>query len=148
MASTTAVTSGYRVTELAHEIGVRPDTIRYYERAGLLPPPPRTSAGYRLYPATTIERIRFIQGCARLGLRLNNIADLLAVRDTGTCPCEPAKELLLRRITDVDAELARLQSLRLELVRMADALPDRDCPNPTPGTWLPSTPEGKEMTEQ
>jgi DNA-binding transcriptional MerR regulator len=148
MASTTAATRGHRVAELADEVGVRPDTIRYYERTGLLPPPPRTSAGYRLYPPTTIERIRFIQGCARLGLRLDDIADLLAVRDTGACPCEPAEGLLRRRIAEVDAELARLQSLRGELVRMADALPNQDCPDPTPGTWLPSTPDREEVTER
>ena len=88
-----------------------------------------------------IERLRFIQGCARLGLRLDDIADLLAVRDTGTCPCEPAEALLRRRITEVDAELARLNSLCVELVRMVDALPDQDCPNPTPGTWLPLRPD-------
>ena len=129
------------LSRLADEVDVRPDTIRYYERTGLLPPPPRTSAGYRLYPPTMIERLRFIQGCARLGLRLDDIADLLAVRDTGTCPCEPAEALLRRRITEVDAELARLNSLCVELVRMVDALPDQDCPNPTPGTWLPLRPD-------
>jgi DNA-binding transcriptional MerR regulator len=148
MASTTARTHGYRVAELADVVGVRPDTIRYYERAGLLPPPPRTSAGYRLYPPSTVERVRFIQGCARLGLRLDDIVDLLAVRDTGACPCEPAEGLLRRRIAEVDAELARLHSLRGELVSMADALPNRDCPDPTPGTWLPSTSDREEVAER
>jgi DNA-binding transcriptional MerR regulator len=83
MTTAAATTPGYQVAELAELVGVRPDTIRYYERAGLLPPPPRTSAGYRLYPAGTVDRVRFIRGCARLGLRLVDIADLLAVRDTG-----------------------------------------------------------------
>ena len=135
---TTATTAaGYRVAELADEVGVPPDTVRYYERAGLLPPPPRTSAGYRIYPPGTVDRIRFIRGCARLGLRLADIADLLAVRDTGVCPCEPAERLLDRRIADIDAELARLGALRVELVRMTSTLPGRTCLNPVPGTWLP-----------
>jgi DNA-binding transcriptional MerR regulator len=128
----------YRVAELATEVGVRPDTIRYYERAGLLPPPPRTSAGYRLYPGSTVDRLHFIRGCARLGLRLADIADLLAVRDTGTCPCEPAEALLRRRIADIDAEMTRLSALRADLVQMADGLPAPSCLDPTPGTWLPS----------
>src|SRR5690606_39988329 len=86
----TGTTTGLRVTDLARATGVRPDTIRYYERVGLLAPPPRTSAGYRMYPPSTAERVRFIQGCRRLGLRLREIADLLAGGDTGVCPCEPA----------------------------------------------------------
>lgn len=138
MASTTAPTGGYHVGELAAEVGVAPDTIRYYERAGFLPPPPRTSAGYRLYPRSAVDRLRFIQGCTRLGLRLADIADLLAVRDTGTCPCAPAEVLLRRRIADVDVEMARLAALRADLVQMAGALPAPGCLNPAPGTWLPS----------
>jgi DNA-binding transcriptional MerR regulator len=146
MASTLTPTRTYRVAELAAEIGVRPDTIRYYERAGLLPPPPRTSAGYRLYPSSAVDRLRFIQGCTRLGLRLADIADLLAVRDTGTCPCEPAEALLRRRIADVDAEMARLTALRADLVQMAEALPAPTCLNPTPGTWLPSETDREEVS--
>jgi DNA-binding transcriptional MerR regulator len=117
-----------RVAEVAEAVGVAPDTIRYYERAGLLPPPARTQAGYRAYDAAAIERVRFIQGAQRLGLRLRDIRDLLAVRDTGQCPCEPAEELLKRRLAELDAELARLTALRREMVRMLDALPAAACP--------------------
>jgi DNA-binding transcriptional MerR regulator len=87
--------------------------------------------------------VRFIQGCQRFGLRLSEIGDLLAVRDTGVCPCETAGTLLRRRISEVDAELARLTALRRELTSMADALPSESCPEPEPGTWCPRTaPEG------
>jgi DNA-binding transcriptional MerR regulator len=71
--------------------GVTTDTARYYERAGLLPPPRRTPAGYRAYDVDAVDRLRFIQGAQRLGLRLRDVVDLLAVRDTGACPCEPAE---------------------------------------------------------
>jgi DNA-binding transcriptional MerR regulator len=74
-----------------------------------------------------------------LGLRLREIVELLAVRDTGTCPCEPAEELLRRRITEMDAELARLTALRADLARMAAALPAGECPELPPGTWCPPT---------
>jgi DNA-binding transcriptional MerR regulator len=127
-----------RVAELAAAANVSADTIRYYERAGLLPEPARSPAGYRLYDPVTVERLRFIQGCQRLGLKLRDITDLLAVRDTGTCPCEPAADLLQRRLAELDADMARLTALRLEITAMADALPAPDCPPPAPGTaWCP-----------
>ncbi len=136
---TTTQARGLRVAELAAAAGMPPDTVRYYERAGLLPPPERTPAGYRNYDAGAVDRLRFIQGAQRLGLRLADIRDLLAVRDTGACPCEPAEELLRRRVAEVDAEIARLVALRAEMVAMADALPAQDCPPPAPGVWCPPT---------
>src|SRR5215470_1605388 len=136
---------GLRVGELAEAGGVAPDTVRYYERVGLLPPPRRTPAGYRAYDADAVDRLRFIQGAQRLGLRLRDIADLLAVRDTGVCPCEPAEQLLRRRLAELDAEMARLAALRAEMVAMADALPSAACPPPAPGvSWCPPTWEGGE----
>jgi DNA-binding transcriptional MerR regulator len=119
-------------------VGVRTDTIRYYERAGLLPAPQRTPGGYRAYGVDALDRLRFIQSAQRLGLRLDDIRDLLAVRDTGVCPCEPAEQHL-RRLADLDAQMARLAALRAEMVAMLDALPSPHCPPPTPGTWCPPT---------
>lgn len=145
MSTTTTSGRGLRVSELAEAAGVAPDTVRYYERAGLLPPPRRTPTGYRAYDADALDRMRFIQGAQRLGLRLRDIADLLAVRDTGECPCEPAEQLLRRRLAELDAEMARLAALRAEMVAMADALPSAQCPQPAPGvSWCPPTSEGGE----
>ena len=126
-----------RVGELAATAGVAPDTVRYYERVGLLPRPPRTAAGYRVYDTGAVDRLTFIQGAQRLGLRLREIADLLAVRDTGVCPCEPAEELLNRRLAELDAEMARLAALREQITAMVQALPTGACPPPLPGTWCP-----------
>src|SRR4051794_13756531 len=131
-----------RVGELADAVGVSADTIRYYERAGLLPEPSRTPSGYRVYHTGAIDRLRFIQGAQRLGLRLSDIRDLLAVRDTGTCPCEPAENLLTRRLAEVDAEIARLSVLRREMAAMLAGLARTDCPAPAPGTWVPPS-EGR-----
>ena len=139
---TTAPVRGLRVAELAEAVGLSRDTIRYYERAGLLPPPARTPAGYRAYDAGAVDRLRFIQGAQRLGLKLRDIADLLAVRDTGVCPCEPAEQLLRRRLAELDAEMARLATLRQQMVAMVEALPTAACPPPAPGTWCPA-PEGR-----
>jgi DNA-binding transcriptional MerR regulator len=126
-------------------VGITPDTVRFYERSGLLPAPERTPAGYRSYTPDALDRLRFIQGAQRLGLRLREIRDLLAVRDTGTCPCEPAEVLLRRRISEVDDELARLTKLPGELIAMADRLPELDCPDPVPGTWCPPTQDTEEV---
>src|SRR3954452_24982664 len=134
---TTTVARGLRVAELASAVGLSRDTIRYYERAGLLPPPERTAGGYRSYDAGAVDRLRFIQGAQRLGLRLADIRDLLTVRDTGSCACGPAEDLLAQRLAEVDAEIARLSALRLEMLAMLDGLTGADCPPPAPGTWFP-----------
>jgi DNA-binding transcriptional MerR regulator len=120
------------VSTLAKHVGVRPDTIRYYERAGLLPPPARSPAGYRQYDAATIDRLHFIRGAQRLGLRLREIADLLAVRDRGACPCGHAEALVRQRITELDAEIARLVEVRGELTRLAADCAAAACPD---GGW-------------
>src|SRR3954467_2300115 len=135
---TTTVGRGLRVAELASAVGLSRDTIRYYERAGLLPPPERTAGGYRRHDAGAVDRLRFIQGAQRLGLRLADIRDLLTVRDTGTCPCEPAEDLLTRRLAEADAEITRLPALRREMASMLAGLGQPDCPAPIPGTWVPA----------
>jgi DNA-binding transcriptional MerR regulator len=121
------------VSMLAERTGTSADTIRYYERLGLLPPPARTPAGYRHYDDAVADRVRFIKGAQRFGLRLREIGELLAVRDRGGCPCGHAGALVRRRIDQIDAEIARLADLREELARLA-----ADCavPRPDPdGSW-------------
>lgn len=131
------VTGELTVGQLASRTGVRADTVRYYERAGLLPVPQRTGGDHRRYGAGAVDRLLFIRGAQRLGLRLAEIRDLLAVRDTGTCPCEPAESLLRRHVTEIENEMTRLAALRNELLRMLTAMAGPDCPDPLPGTWCP-----------
>jgi DNA-binding transcriptional MerR regulator len=137
MAATITAPRGLRVAELAASVGVGTDTIRFYEKTGLLLAPARTPADYRVYEASAVDRLRFIQGTQRLGLKLRDIKELLAIRDTGVCPCEPAEELLRRRLADVDAEMARLSALREQMVAMVEPLPSQHCPRPLPGSWCP-----------
>jgi DNA-binding transcriptional MerR regulator len=137
MDGTITAQRGLRVAELAAAVGVGADTIRFYDKTGLLLPPARTPAGYRVYEASAVDRLRFIQGAQRLGLKLRDIKELLTIRDTGVCPCEPAEELLRRRLADLDAEMARLSALREQMVAMVEALPSQDCPPPLPGSWCP-----------
>jgi DNA-binding transcriptional MerR regulator len=138
----TQIRGGLSITQLTAQTGFGPDTIRYYERTGLLPAPARTAGDHRRYDDRAIDRLRFIRGAKRLGLRLGDIADLLALRDTGTCPCEPAASLLRRRQEEIDAEIARLTELRGQLAGMLTGIPGPGCPDPAPGTWLPAAGTG------
>jgi MerR family transcriptional regulator, mercuric resistance operon regulatory protein len=128
---------GLSIAQVAAEAQVPVDTLRYYERSGLLAAPPRTSGSHRRYPADVIDRLRFIRGAQRLGLRLAEIRDLLSVRDTGVCPCEPAEVMLRRHLAEVDAEIARLSQLRGELTAMLTGMTSPTCTDPQPGTWCP-----------
>ena len=74
------------VSKLAARASLTADTIRYYERAGLLPAS-RTESGYRAYVDEAVEILRFIKGAQRIGLRLQEIKELLDIRDRGLCPC-------------------------------------------------------------
>jgi len=125
------------IKQVADRVGVRPDTVRYYERAGLLPAPTRTAGDHRRYNGTTVDRLLFIRGAQRLGLRLAEIAELLALRESGECPCEPAATLLRQRLAQIDEEINRLTVLREELHRFIERIPAVDCPEPLPGTWRP-----------
>jgi DNA-binding transcriptional MerR regulator len=138
------VTELLTVGQLASLARVRTDTIRYYERAGLLPAPRRTGGDHRRYGAADADRLLFIRGAQRLGLRLAEIRDLLAVRDTGTCACEPAEGMLRRHIDEIDTELARLTQLRTQVLDMLSALPGPGCPDPLPGTWCPADLEARD----
>jgi len=142
------VRAALSVGQLAARAGVRSDTIRYYERAGLLPRPRRTEGDHRRYGAADLDRLLFIRGAQRLGLRLAEIRDLLAVRDTGVCPCEPAEVLLRRHVAEIDAEIARLSALRAELTGMLAAMAGPSCPDPVPGTWCAPGPSGQEGGER
>jgi DNA-binding transcriptional MerR regulator len=125
------------VGKLAARAGVRADTIRYYERAGLLPVPLRTDGDHRRYGASDVDRLLFIRGAQRLGLRLAEIRELLKVRDAGACPCGPAESLLREHVAEIDAEMARLAVLRAELTGMLAVMPGPECPDPVPGAWCP-----------
>jgi DNA-binding transcriptional MerR regulator len=116
------------VSALADQAGLSADTVRYYERVGLLPKPARSAAGYRLYDQDTVGRLRLIKGAQRAGLRLRDIGELLQVADRGQCPCGHTETLLRERLAEVRAELDRLQALETELTRLLEQHPDPACP--------------------
>jgi DNA-binding transcriptional MerR regulator len=121
------------VSALADTVGLSPDTVRYYERVGLLPEPDRSAAGYRLYDQAAVGRLRLIKGAQRAGLRLREIGELLQVADHGQCPCGHTETLLRRRLAEVRAELDRLRTLEADLVGLLERQPNPACPDMTAG---------------
>jgi DNA-binding transcriptional MerR regulator len=117
------------VSDIAKRSGVSPDAVRFYEKEGLLPPAPRSAAGYRQYDETTARRIRFIKGAQEMGLKLAEIGELLEIQDRGACPCGHTRTLVEGHIADIDAEMTRLSELRSKLAAMAEL----DCPATTEG---------------
>ena len=113
----------YTVSKLADRVGTSADTLRYYERIGLLPEPERTPSGYRLYGEEAVERVLFIKRAQRFGLRLDAIGELLEIRERGLCPCGHTRLLLERRLSEIDEEMGVLARLRADIDQMIDALP-------------------------
>lgn len=111
------------VSQVARRSGTAVDTIRYYTRIGLLPEPPRSDAGYRLFSPEIVDRVAFIKRAQRLGLRLDEIHQLLRVRDEGGCPCGSTQQMLEHRLEDLDQELAALTELRQDIAGLLDDLP-------------------------
>jgi DNA-binding transcriptional MerR regulator len=119
------------VSALADTVGLSADTVRYYERVGLLSPPARSAAGYRLYDQDAVGRLRLIKGAQRAGLRLREIGELLQVADQGQCPCGHTETLLRERLTEVRNELERLRALESDLTRLLEQQPDASCRDAT-----------------
>lgn len=108
------------VSMLAREVGATPDTVRYYERLGLLPDVSRTDAGYRLFSDRDVERMHFIRSAQRLGFSLTEIAELLGIREHGLCPCGRAHDRLAAKLPEIDSRLAELQGLRDTITSVLD----------------------------
>jgi DNA-binding transcriptional MerR regulator len=121
------------ISAQAAALGLSPDTLRYYERLGLLPPPPRTAAGYRLYGEEAAARLTFISGAKRMGLRLADIKELLDVRDRGQCPCGHTRDLVERRLAEVEAEIRQLSAVRGQLLTLKKR--NEECFDAAAGEW-------------
>jgi DNA-binding transcriptional MerR regulator len=119
------------VSTLGSRVGLSADTVRYYERLGLLPAAARTAAGYRQYGEDAIGRLRFIRQAQRIGLRLREIRELLAICDDGLCPCGHCEALLRQRMAEIDAKVAELQTMRAELARLVERYPAAACHDET-----------------
>ena len=109
---------------LARQAKISVDTLRHYERIGLLAPPPRTLGGYREYPAPALQRVILIQRALSLGFSLSELRDILRERDKGGAPCRRVATLARLKLAQLDAQMRELQALRrrmVEIIRDWDA---------------------------
>ena len=111
--------SGFTRGDLARATGCNIETIRYYEKTGLLPDPPRTDAGYRIYSAAHATRLRFILRARELGFSMEDIRGLMGLEDGAAPTCAEVKERTERHLADVRARIADLR--RIESVLAATA---------------------------
>ena len=101
--------------ELARRAGISPDTLRHYERQGLLPPPQRSAAGYRLYPPEALSRVRLIRGALSIGFTVRELGAILGEHDRGGAPCRRVRQLAAEKLAAVEVQLRDLRHWRREL---------------------------------
>jgi DNA-binding transcriptional MerR regulator len=107
----------FTIGRAAARAAVSPDTIRYYERVGVLPAAPRTEAGYRLYSEEHVARIIFVRNAAAFGFPLKELAGFLKARQKGHPPCRSVRAAGERLLGGIDREIARLAAARDEMAR-------------------------------
>lgn len=131
--------AGYRVHagwvrtgELALLAAVNPQTLRYYERRGLLAEPSRSAGGYRAYPVEAMRRVRFIKRAQELGFTLGEVETLLHLSDGGPDGCDGVRSLAKEKISDLERRIEDLRRLRAGLDRLVATCErprqDRECP--------------------
>jgi MerR family mercuric resistance operon transcriptional regulator len=109
-----------RISDLAKRTGCHLETVRYYERIGLLPKPDRSIAGYRQYGETDVERLQFIVRSRALGFHLYEIKSLLTLASESTLSCQEVDALARNHLAQVQAKQQELAALAKELHRMID----------------------------
>ena len=121
--------SGLTRGDLARATGCNIETIRYYEKIGLLPDPPRTDAGYRIYSAAHATRLRFILRARELGFSMEDIRGLLGLEDGAAPTCAEVKERTERHLADVHAKIADLRRIESVLAETAGRCSGADVPD-------------------
>lgn len=134
-----------RTAQVAEQAGVNPQTLRYYERRGLLGDPPRTTGGYRCWRPDAVRTVRFVKRAQQLGFRLNEVEILLLLADGGPTACDAAQRVASAKIADIDAKINALTAMRTSLQQLLDTCTrphvDRDCP------LLDGLDDGEEVSE-
>ncbi len=120
------------IGQVASHAGVNVQTIRYYERRGLIPEPQRAPSGYRRYPEEAVRRVGFIKRAQELGFSLNEISDLLKLRVRSATACATVAKRARSKIAVVEEKIADLQRLKRVLGRLMGACETRaqtgECP--------------------
>ncbi len=120
------------IGHLAKQAGVNLETVRYYERRGLLAKPPRSASGYRLFPKDSARRLRFIRRAQELGFSLKEIRELLSLRVSRTTTSRDIRAPAEAKIADIDAKIRSLESMKGTLRKLTTVCdgcaPLADCP--------------------
>jgi MerR family mercuric resistance operon transcriptional regulator len=111
------------IGHLARESGMNLETVRYYERRGLLPKPPRSASGYRLFPIDAAQRLRFIERAKELGFSLKEIGELLSLRASPTTTSARIRAKAEAKITDIRSKIRSLESMEKTLRKLAKSCP-------------------------
>ncbi len=123
---------GLKSSMLAEQGGVNLQTIRYYEREGLLPAPPRLRSGYRVFPESAVDRVQFIKRAQELGFSLSEVRELLSIQVDPTKECSDVQRLAKAKVADIEAKIKTLQSMKQVLNKLAEACPgcgpSSECP--------------------
>ena len=123
---------GVRTSEVAAQAQVNTQTLRYYERRGLLPEPARTRSGYRAYTPDAVRVVRFVKRAQQFGFTLDDIEDLLHLAQGGTASCDEARTMARTRIDDLQQRIDELAGMRDALARLVDTCEqpraERECP--------------------
>ena len=109
---------GKLIGEVARELRMNPRTLRYYEALRLLPIPPRSGGGYRLYDPEAIRRLAFIARAKALGFTLREVRQILGLRGGGGLPCDEVERILSEHVRRTDRQLVQLQALKTDLQAM------------------------------
>jgi len=105
-------TNALTVGRLAREVGINLETVRFYEREGLLPKPPRSASGYRLYSTDTARRLKFIKRAQQLGFSLSEIRELLALRMSPQANNAEIRRRTESKIADIESKIKTLESMK------------------------------------
>ena len=120
------------IGEVAKQTHVRIETLRYYERMGLVAPPPRNGSNYRLYPEETVRRVQFIKRAQQLGFSLKEITELLALRATPETPCADIRTRAVAHIDTIEGKIRALHAMKAVLTQLVAECPGQgtitDCP--------------------
>jgi MerR family copper efflux transcriptional regulator len=120
------------IGQVARQAGVGVETVRFYEREGLLEEPPRRASGYRQYAEAVVKRILFIKRAQQLGFSLKEIRELLMLRVDEHTPCEEVQRRTAAKIAEVERKLVELQCMRQALLQVATLCADNDSASACP----------------
>lgn len=114
---------GLTISQVAKQVGVNIETVRYYERLGLISKPPRTESGCRLFPHEVIGRIKFIKRAQELGFTLSEINKLLGLADSKNFDCHEVRQFAFQKLREIESKICDLEKIKIVLQDLSSRCP-------------------------